>query len=358
MVLVNKKEKRTPTTHKRRRGEHHKKSTRNYRKAYWPYLPMALIVGVGIIANIFWGTIQHHVLSYATNMSIDGLLQETNKHRLSANLGSLALNAKLNQAAQAKAEDMAARDYWSHDTPEGNPPWTFISQTGYSFTSAGENLAYGFDNSTEAISGWMASPGHKANMMSKGYTQVGFGIANSANFQETGPQTVVVAMYANPQVLAAAPEQPAEPPRGTPSSQEHPAPGPAPTSVENQTASQTATEAAEQEPESAPAPIASANGGEPNQPGEPAGVAGASATPQKVARIQLMSGAAAPWSVFAISAIATVAIIVVILRHGLALRKLIAKSEKFILKHPLLDIALVAIATAGIILTRTHGIIQ
>jgi uncharacterized protein YkwD len=191
MVLVTQKKRSTSIHDKRRSGRHHKQS-QDYRKAYWPFLPMAAIVSLGIVANTFWGTIQQHVLSYATNMSVSGLLQETNEERVVGGLGSLTLNSKLNSAAQAKANDMATRDYWSHNTPDGQEPWVFISNAGYDYKTAGENLAYGFDSSTEAVIGWMNSPGHKANIMNNGYTEVGFGIVDVPSYQGTGEQTVVV----------------------------------------------------------------------------------------------------------------------------------------------------------------------
>jgi hypothetical protein len=342
MVLVAQKKKRTTSTHdKRRRGEHHKTSP-DYRKAYWPYLPMALIVGLGIMANTFWGTIQQNVLSYATNMSVSGLLQGTNQKRTAGSLGSLALNGKLNSAAQAKANDMAARDYWSHNTPEGSPPWTFIDNAGYDYQTAGENLAYGFDSSTEAIAGWMASPGHKANIMNTGYTEVGFGIANASSYQGTGPQTIVVAMYASPAVVAAAPA--AAPAPTTPAPEPAPAPTPDP-----KPASEPAP-APKEEPNATPV---AAEGEKSEKTTEPVVAA------RKIARIQLLSGThATPWSAFAVSAIATVAIAVFFLRHGLLLRRVLVKSEAFVHRHPFLDIALVSIATAGFVLSRADGIIR
>ena len=305
---------------------------------------MALIVTVGVVVNTFWGTIQQNVLSYATNMSVSGLLQETNEERVAGGLVSLTLNAKLNSAAQAKANDMAARDYWSHNTPEGNTPWTFIDAAGYDYQSAGENLAYGFDSSTEAVIGWMNSPGHKANVMNTGYTEVGFGIADATGYQGTGPQTIVVAMYGKPAVLAAAasaapaPSKPASAPKTaarTPTPTPEPQPAPAP---QEQLA--TGPPAAQNQKNASPAPAESA------------------VAAQKVARIQLLSSASASWSTFAVSAIAAVAFAMFFLRHGLLLRRVFVKSEAFIHKHPFLDIALVAIATVGIILTRTDGIIR
>lgn len=343
MVLVAPK-KRTHSIHdKRRHGRHHKRSD-DYHKAYWPYLPMALIVGLGVVVNIFWGTVQQSVLSYATNMSASGLLQNTNQERVGSGLKSLTLNAKLNQAAQAKANDMAARNYWSHNTPEGNPPWVFISNAGYTYQSAGENLAYGFDSSSEAVAGWMASPGHKANIMNTGYKDVGFGIANASDYQNGGEQTIVVAMYGSPETVAAAPSKPKS---STPVSKPKPAatPTPAPTKTA-------------EEPKPAPKEEANATAA----PSEEQSPAEEKAEPvvasRKVARIQLVSGASAPWSAFAASAFATVAIAVFFLRHGLLLRRVLVKSEAFVHKHPFLDIALVAIATLGFILTRSDGLIR
>ncbi len=340
MVLVATKKRSVSIHEKRRQGRHHKHSP-DYHKAYWPYLPMGLIVGLGILVNTFWGTIQHGVLSYATNMSISGLLQETNNQRVSGGLASLALNGLLNQAAQAKANDMASRDYWSHNTPEGNPPWVFFSNAGYKYQTAGENLAYGFDSSTEAVEGWMNSPGHRANVMNTGYVDVGFGIANAEDYQGTGPETIVVAMYGSPEVVAAAPAAPApSKPTAKPAAEPTPTPTPTPT------------------PEPTPAPKEEVNATAPIVNENKKAASTPVVASQKIARIQLLSGSTASWSTFAVSAIATIAIAIFFLRHGLLLRRVLVKSEAFIHKHPFLDIALVAIATIAIVLSRSDGIIR
>jgi Cysteine-rich secretory protein family len=336
MVLVTKKKRPTSAHHKRRQGQHHSHDT-GYHKAYWPYLPIALIVGLGFVVNAFWGNIQQHVLSYATDMSIGSLLQETNEERRAAGLGSLTLNTQLNQAAQAKADDMAARNYWSHNTPNGDPPWVFFTNAGYKYQTAGENLAYGFATSTDTVIGWMNSPGHKANIVNTSYKEIGFGIANSPDYQGTGPETIVVAMYASPQVLAAAPApQPAAPPKSQPA----PAPTPAPTPA----------------PEPAPAPQEETNATP--EVAEPTKAVPATVAPQKVARLQLLAGSNAAWSMFAVSTIAIVSIVIFFLRHGMLWHRVLVKGEAFIHKHPFLDITLVALATVGIVLTQTDGIIR
>src|SRR5882762_5752510 len=120
-----------PAHHKKISGKHHRHS-KTYRHAYWPYLPMLAIVVVGFLFNATWPA-RHLVLGYATDTSVQGLLDGTNTQRTSNGLTALSLNAQLNQAAQAKANDMVARDYWSHNTPDGQTPWTFFAAAGYNF---------------------------------------------------------------------------------------------------------------------------------------------------------------------------------------------------------------------------------
>lgn len=344
MVLAH-KPKRPNTIHTRRRQGQHHKQTPQYSKPYWPYLPLAIIVGLGVLINSFWGTVQQTILGYATNTSISGLVEETNMQRASGGLAGLSINSKLNAAAQAKANDMAARNYWSHNTPEGNPPWVFFSNAGYEYKAAGENLAYGFDSSNTTVVAWMNSPGHRANIMNDTYTEVGFGIANVENYQDSGPQTVVVAMYGAPKVAAAAAPAP------TTTSQQKPA------SVPQQTEPQSTP--TEETPSPAPTPTQA-----PVQESEVVVAAGtetelAPAGNQRIARIQLLSDTVeAPWTLFAITSLATVAMAAVFLRHSLHWRRSLKKGEAFILRHRYLDIVLVLVGVLGFILTRTAGSIH
>jgi uncharacterized protein YkwD len=346
MVLVTKTKRKAAVPKSRHKGHHHRKND-HYLKTYWPYLPMLVIVIAGLTFSNLWGVVQTNILGYATDMSSAGLLQYTNNERTSTGLGALALNSKLNQAAQAKANDMVARDYWSHNTPEGNPPWVFFSAAGYSYVTAGENLAYGFDSSSGAVVGWMNSPGHKANILNNSFVDVGFGIANSDNYQGTGPETVVVAMYGSQVAGAAAPTPaPAPPVAAQTPPPAPPAPTPAPAAPEPAVETP-APVAKEEEKEQNSSPLAST--GTNNQ--QAVGTT-------KVSRIQLVSGGNAPWSMFAVSAIATISIAIFFLRHGLLLHRVLVRGEAFIHKHPFMDIALVALATAGYVLTRTDGIIR
>lgn len=175
------------------------------------------------------------VLAYATNVNRSDLLTFTNQNRRSAGLSDLLLNDSLNQAAQSKANHMIANNYWAHTAPDGTTPWYFFDQAGYDYVNAGENLAYGFIDSSGVVQGWMDSPGHRANIMGD-YKDVGFGFASSPTYQG-GENTVVVAMYGTPRLVPApapvvqstAPSAPpATPAASTPVSNIPPAPAPAP----------------------------------------------------------------------------------------------------------------------------------
>lgn len=131
------------------------------------------------------------------------LTRLTNEERAKAGLPPVTENALLNASAQAKAQDMANRNYWSHDTPDGIEPWSFITAQGYSYSTAGENLACGFkDDSAEVIVGWMNSPTHKENIVNPKYSEVGFGILETPNYTcgnfPQSKRTIIVQHFATP----------------------------------------------------------------------------------------------------------------------------------------------------------------
>lgn len=171
-------------------------------------------VGILVFISIFlsFQTIYNYqaadkfqVLGYATNVSTGDLLSYTNQNRAASGLASFSLNGSLSQAAQAKANHMIANNYWAHVAPDGTTPWYFIDASGYSYSRAGENLAYGYSTSSGVVTGWMNSPSHAANILDSGFSEIGFGIANGSNFQG-GENTVVVAMYGQPTQVASTPQ--------------------------------------------------------------------------------------------------------------------------------------------------------
>lgn len=345
MAIATKPKPKQTRVYKKRHGKHQRRGT-DFMKPYWPYLPLAAIVGIAMLFNSFW--LQNGVLGYATNTTVSGLHVSTNAQRVQHGLGQLALNATLSQAAQAKANDMVNRNYWSHNTPDGQEPWIFISQVGYQYSSAGENLAYGFDNNDQTLVGWMNSPGHRANILNTNYTEVGFGIANSENYQGNGNQTVVVAMYARPSVQSVAVTAQVGQPEARPDSRSS-------VRSSNETAPQpeaqaqpepTITEPVDDAPVSSPKPVASTDAEVPG-----------SESQQQVARLQLVADVS-PWSVALAVTLAVLLGVFILARHSVAWHKALVKGEKLVLKHKVLDVIIVSAIMIAIIMSQTIGYIQ
>lgn len=138
----------------------------------------------------------HSVLGYRTSIEPIQVIQEINNERRLAGLPPYKANEQLNQAAQAKATDMLARQYWSHNAPDGTEPWRFIDDTGYEYTVAGENLAKNFSSTDSMIKAWMDSPTHKANIVHEQYSQTGVAVVEGE--LEGVPTVLVVQMFARP----------------------------------------------------------------------------------------------------------------------------------------------------------------
>ena len=105
------------------------------------------------------------------------VLSLTNAERADAGCKPLRANAKLTAAAQAHSSDMAAKDYFSHNSKNGDSPFTRMKEAGYSFSAAAENIAMGQPTAKAVMKAWMNSPGHKANILNCTYTELGVGYA-------------------------------------------------------------------------------------------------------------------------------------------------------------------------------------
>jgi uncharacterized protein YkwD len=87
--------------------------------------------------------------------------------------GPLAWNDALGRAALAHSEDMARRRYFSHKGKDGRDSGDRARAAGYSWRRVGENISLGQVSAEEAVAGWLSSPGHCANLMNPGFTEMG-----------------------------------------------------------------------------------------------------------------------------------------------------------------------------------------
>lgn len=111
------------------------------------------------------------------------LVTRTNAARRSANLPPLARSMNLMRAAELQANQMAKTDKLEHDLPGTAYPTlgSRLAAVQYVMRAAGENIGEGYQSPSAAIAGWMASTGHRANILSPNFTEIGAAMAPGPN---------------------------------------------------------------------------------------------------------------------------------------------------------------------------------
>ncbi|MGE3822376.1 MAG: CAP domain-containing protein [Isosphaeraceae bacterium] len=119
-----------------------------------------------------------------------------NRIREEADLPPLTRNPRLDAAARAHAQDMAARREMTHEGADGSVAAERIDRQGYPFRNAGENVARGQRSVEQVMDGWMNSPGHRKNILGK-YSEIGLAVVHDdegtpywcVNFATPWPRT-------------------------------------------------------------------------------------------------------------------------------------------------------------------------
>ncbi|GEM_PF-2465182 len=119
----------------------------------------------------------------------------------------LAMNALLTQSAQGHSDDMAQQNYFNHTAQDGRTPFDRMQAAGYRFASAAENIAatsYGSDITERSllmykdlfIDANVSNRGHRVNILSSTYTEIGIGLANGKFLSYNG--TYLTTDFARP----------------------------------------------------------------------------------------------------------------------------------------------------------------
>lgn len=128
-----------------------------------------------------------------TNLPVEGSFEQqaaffihefTNAERKKAGLSGLDYDVRLAQVAQLHSEDMAARDYFEHVSPENCNLTCRLNAVEYSASTWGENIAWQQSSSMPSaqtlaesfVRGWMDSPGHRENILRSAFTHEGVGV--------------------------------------------------------------------------------------------------------------------------------------------------------------------------------------
>lgn len=123
---------------------------------------------------------------------VEQLIEETNKARAAGqdcHAGSyppappVTGNSELHEAAQAHADRMASKDFFSHDDPYNmSTPASRVRDTDYGGRFSGENIAAGQPSPKAAVQAWLTSKtGHCKNLMNKGHKEMGAGFIKGVN---------------------------------------------------------------------------------------------------------------------------------------------------------------------------------
>ncbi len=170
--------------------------TNNHKARALHFSSISTYVVILLVVQILISTVARidpKVLGYASNINVSDLLKYTNEKRAAAGLSELVLDEQLSSAAKSKAADMFANNYWSHNSPAGRDPWSFIVGSNYHYLFAGENLARDFGDSRGVVEAWMNSSSHRGNIVNEHYRDIGFAVVNGKlNGKET---TLVVQMF-------------------------------------------------------------------------------------------------------------------------------------------------------------------
>ncbi|MES3005819.1 MAG: CAP domain-containing protein [Patescibacteria group bacterium] len=167
----------------------------NHHPHFWRDNSVALLLAIVLVVEL--GVFAQSFLIFNKDSSLAAILPGvltllTNDQRVSNNAPKLVENKLLAEAARLKAEDMAKKGYFAHNSPEGYLPWYWLDRVGYSYAHAGENLAVNYTDSKDVVDAWMNSPTHRANIVKSIYTETGIGMAEGVY---KGKQAIFVAQF-------------------------------------------------------------------------------------------------------------------------------------------------------------------
>lgn len=107
------------------------------------------------------------------------VLRLVNEERKKAGLAELKWDAKAAAAANVRAREI--RQNFSHTRPNGSSFSTALTEQGVSFRRSGENIAWGQKTPKQVMNAWMNSDGHRANILSRNYENIGIGYYQDEN---------------------------------------------------------------------------------------------------------------------------------------------------------------------------------
>jgi uncharacterized protein YkwD len=148
--------------------------------------PRLLLVWLLVVASAYSspaGPSSAEAGTPASSSAASELASLTNAERRQAGLPTFTVSPSLMRAAQLHADQMASLGQIAHSLPGARypKPQNRLAAVGYSWQAYAENVAYGQSSPTAAISAWMGSSGHRANILNPGLTEIGTAVANGSD---------------------------------------------------------------------------------------------------------------------------------------------------------------------------------
>jgi uncharacterized protein YkwD len=119
--------------------------------------------------------------SASLNSQMQRVVELVNQRRAENGIGPVRVDPVLMACAQQYSEIQAAMGRLSHTGPDGSTPGQRLRRCGYQWRHFGENLAAGFVDADELVAAWMASPGHRKNILNPRVREIGLGYTQRAN---------------------------------------------------------------------------------------------------------------------------------------------------------------------------------
>ncbi len=113
-----------------------------------------------------------------------------NTQRQNNGLAALKIDNEVQNVARIKAQDMVDNNYFSHTSPIYGSPFDMLKSFKISYNTAGENIA-GNSNNSDAVTAWMNSSGHKANILNSSFNYTGIGVVNGSKYGKIYVQVFV-----------------------------------------------------------------------------------------------------------------------------------------------------------------------
>ncbi|MDP9191666.1 MAG: CAP domain-containing protein [Acidobacteriota bacterium] len=146
-------------------------------------VPIALVMFVALAAS---------AVEPSNEITAANVLRLMNDYRASEGLAPLHSDERLDLAAADRMQHMEEESFWSHQSPKGESPFDWLDRRDYHYRAAGENLAYGFETARLLVQSWMESTGHRANILSRAYEDIGIAIIEGSTRGPASGKSIVV----------------------------------------------------------------------------------------------------------------------------------------------------------------------